>query len=98
MKLQDTVKLMNSPDYKERFRGEYFQLINRIDGLGAMLIKYRKGTLTFTPKCTLKMLDGQFESMIKYRTHLEQRAKIEEISLEEVIEAAGTSTTTGDDK
>lgn len=98
MKLSDTVSMMNSQDYKERFRGEYFQLINRIDGLGAMLIKYRKGTLSFTPKCTLKLLDAQFNSMIIYATHLKERAKIEEISLEEVIQASGTSTNIGVDK
>lgn len=86
MKLQDTIKGMTSQDYKERFRAEYFQLQNRIDGLGAMLIKYRKGTLTFEPKCTLKMLDGQFDAMKTYATHLSERAKLEGISLEEVAD------------
>ena len=86
MKLQDTIKGMTSQDHKERFRAEYFQLINRIDGLGAMLIKYRKGTLPFTPKCSIKLLDGQFNAMKMYATHLKERAKIEEISLEEIIE------------
>lgn len=85
MKLMDTVKMMNSEDYKERFRAEYFQLLNRIDCLGAMLIQYRKGTLTLTPKCSLKLLDGQFNSMITYHTHLKEIAKIEGISLDEVI-------------
>ena len=93
MKLTDTVKMMNSTDYKERFRAEYFQLINRIDDLGAMLIKYRKGTLTFEPKCTLKLLDGQFSSMKIYATHLTERAKIEGISLEETIEVPDGKTT-----
>ena len=85
MKLVDTVEMMSSKDYKERFRAEYFQLRNRIDGLGAMLIKYRKGTLTFEPKCTLKLLDGQFRAMIIYATHLSECAKIEGISLDEII-------------
>ena len=49
-----------------------------------MLDKYRKGTLNFTPKCSIKLLDGQLSSMIIYKTHLEERAKIEDISLEEV--------------
>lgn len=85
IKLQDTVKMMNSDDYKERFRAEYFQLQNRIDGLGAMLDKYRKGTLTFTPKCSIKLLDGQFNSMKMYATHLKEISKIEGISLEEKL-------------
>ena len=85
MKLSETVTMMNSTDYKERFRAEYFQLKNRIEGLDKMLDGYRKGTLNFTPKCTIKMLDGQMNAMNMYRTHLEERAKIEEISLEEVV-------------
>lgn len=85
MKLQDTIKMMNSDDFKERFRAEYFQLQNRIEGLDKMLVDYRAGTLKFEPKCTIKMLDGQMRVMIMYRTHLEERAKIEGISLEEAI-------------
>lgn len=92
MKLSETVNMMNSTDYKERFRAEYFQLKNRIEGLDSMLDKYRKGTLNFTPKCTIKILDGQMNAMNMYRTHLEERAKIESISLEEVIETAKTVT------
>jgi hypothetical protein len=86
MKLSDTVTMMNSSDYKERFRGEYFQLDNRIEGLSNMTEKYRKGTLEFTPKCTQKLLDAQFNAMIIYATHLKERAKIEGISLEEVVD------------
>ena len=88
MKLSETITMMNSSDYKERFRAEYFQLKNRIEGLDKMLDGYRKGTLNFTPKCTIKMLDGQFNSMKMYKTHLEERAKLEDISLEEVVETA----------
>ena len=84
--------MMNSEDFKERFRGEYFQLQNRIVGLSAMLDKYRKGTLSFTPKCSIKLLDGQMRGMLIYKTHLEERAKIEGISLEEVIEIESSET------
>lgn len=83
MKLSDTVTMMNSADYKERFRAEYFQLHNRIEGLSRMLIDYRAGTLKFEPKCTIKLLDAQLNSMMIYRTHLEERSKIEGISLDE---------------
>jgi hypothetical protein len=86
MKLSDTIDMMNSKDFKERFRAEYFQLVNRIDGLGAMLIKYRKGTLNFEPKCTLKLLDAQFNAMKTYATHLKERAKLEGISLDEQVQ------------
>ena len=88
MKLTDTIEMMNSVDFKERFRAEYFQLTNRIDGLNNMLNDYRAGTFKFTPKCSIKLLDGQMRSMIIYRTHLEERAKIENISLEETIQVS----------
>ena len=89
MKLQDTIKLMNSTDFKDRFRAEYFQLTNRIDGLDTMLDGYRKGTLKFEPKCSIKLLDGQMRSMLMYKTHLEERAKIEDISLDEMVTVPG---------
>ena len=85
MKLADTVTMMNSTDFKERFRAEYFQLQNRIEGLDKMLDGYRKNTLTFTPKSSIKLLDGQMRAMIVYRTHLEERAKIEGIDLSDEI-------------
>ena len=87
MKLSDTATMMNSTNFKERFRAEYFQLQNRIEGLDKMLDGYRKGTLTFTPKSSLKLLDGQMRAMLSYKTHLEERANIEEIDLSEEIEA-----------
>ena len=83
MELKDTCELMISPDYKERFRAEYFQLENRINGLSAMLEKYKTGTLTFKPSCSYKLLHGQLTSMQMYRTHLKERAKIELIDLAE---------------
>ena len=85
MELKDTVKMMKDPDFKERFRAEYFQLDNRIKGLSGMLEKYRANKLDFEPKCSIKILDGQMSAMINYRTHLEQRAKIEGVDLEEPV-------------
>lgn len=85
MKLSDTVEMMTSEDFRERFRAEYFQLSNRIEGLSKMLENYRAGTLNFTPKCSIKLLDCQLNSMIIYKTHLEERARIEGISLEEPL-------------
>jgi hypothetical protein len=96
MKLSDTVDMMNSTDFKERFRAEYFQLSNRVDGLSSMLEKYRKGTLTFTPKCSLKLLDNQLNSMIIYKTHLKERANIEGISLDETVTPIPSSTNPGE--
>ena len=40
MKLTDTIELMQSNDYKDRFRAEYYQLENRCNGLKTMLDKW----------------------------------------------------------
>ena len=37
--LKDTVDLMNSSDYKERFQAEYLQTKNRYNKLHKMLVK-----------------------------------------------------------
>ena len=55
MKLIDTVEMMNSENYKERFRAEYFQLDIRINELSNMLEKYKEGTLAFTPSCSYEV-------------------------------------------
>ena len=82
MKLIDTIYLMGSNDYKERFLAEYLQLKIRIEGLRAMLIKYRNNELDFTPKCSYELLYMQMLNMESYLTLLKQRAEIEEISLD----------------
>ena len=42
MELKDTVEMMNSGDYKERFKAEYQQNIIRYQKLVAMLEKWDK--------------------------------------------------------
>lgn len=86
MQLIDTINLMDSDDFKDRFRAEYFQLDNRINGLYTMLEKYRKGTLNFAPKCDIKTLDAQLAAMIQYRKLLVFRAQLENIDLTEPAE------------
>ena len=81
MKLNETVELMNSVDYKERFIAEYLQLKIRIDGLANMLFKYRNDMLPFTPSCSYDLLNGQLKAMEMYCGYLEERAAIEGIEL-----------------
>lgn len=83
MNLSETVEMMNSSDYKERFRGEYFQLKTRMNGLGAMLKKYKEGTLNFKPSCTYDLLNSQLRVMTQYKMTLEERAKVEGINLDQ---------------
>lgn len=82
MKLNETVEMMNSADYKERFKAEYLQLKIRMNGLSAMLEKYKAGTLPFTPSCSYDLLNGQLKSMGLYASYLEDRAKVENITLD----------------
>ena len=81
MDLKDTVNLMLSGNYMERFKAEYYQLNKRIAGLQGMLIKYRQGTLDFVPNCSYDLLHTQLVYMEVYRDILEERAKIENIDL-----------------
>ena len=81
MKLTETVEMMNSADYKERFRAEYLQLKIRMDGLSTMLDKYKAGTLNFTPSCSYDLLNSQLRVMTQYAMTLEERARIENINL-----------------
>lgn len=87
MKLQDTIDMMNSSDYTDRFKAEYFQLKIRLEKLADMLAKYKAGTLPFTPKCSYAALDAQRMTMYLYLLQLEKRADVEGISLKaDIIE------------
>lgn len=81
MELKDTIEMMQSGDFKERFKAEYFQTKIRYDKLHAMIIKYEAGTLTFEPKCKIDILKEQASHMGKYLYTLEVRAEIEGITL-----------------
>ena len=81
MELKDTVELMTSADYKERFKAEYAQTKIRYDKLHAMIVKYEAGTLNFDPTCPLELLKKQASAMGAYLFALEVRAQIEKIEL-----------------
>ena len=81
MELKDTMLLMQSGDFKERFKAEYFQLKIRRSGLKNMLDKWKNGTLEFVPMCPFHLLQKQLLVMDEYLEVLEERAKIEDINL-----------------
>ena len=81
MELKDTIEMMQSADYKERFKAEYHQTKVRYDKLHKMLVKADAGTLDFTPSCPLGLLREQKAAMGKYLYCLEVRAQIEKIEL-----------------
>ena len=81
MVLKDTIDLMASEDYKERFLAEYQQLKIRYDGLCNMIDKWDKNELTFTPTCPRSTYNLQLSAMEDYLTVLEARAVMEGIEL-----------------
>lgn len=81
MDLKDTIELMQSGDYKERFKAEFYQVRERRARLVEMLAKWDNGTLGFEPKCTFEMLCTQRDIMSAYCSILRERAKIEGITL-----------------
>lgn len=81
MELKDTVEMMTSSDYEERFKAEYYQLKLRYDKLALMITKWDEGTLEFEPSCSRTLLDRQLYHMRMYMIDLETRAKTEGIDL-----------------
>lgn len=81
MELKDTIGLMNSVDYKDRFRAEYWQTKIRYDRLDKMCCCYEAKKLNFTPNCSLELLTEQKRHMGDYLHCLRVRAAIEEIEL-----------------
>jgi hypothetical protein len=81
MELKDTIELMQSEDYKERFKAEYFQVKIRLEKLYEMLVRYDAGTLGFTPDCSIQLLKDQLSIMRDYLFALQVRAEIENIKL-----------------
>ena len=79
--LIDTALLMTSPDYKERFLAEYYQLETRYEKLKAMVNNWDNGTLSFTPTCPRSLYDLQLRAMKDYLTVLETRALIEGVTI-----------------
>ena len=90
MELKDTIEMMQSADYKERFKAEYYQTKIRYEKLkafnnkieAARITRYEKNELVM-PKhdCPDDMLREQQRLMGEYLHILELRAIIEGIEL-----------------
>ena len=78
--LAKTCEGMVSPDYKERFKAEYLQLKNRLEGLKRMLDAWDNGKLTFTPTCPRTIYNDQVRGMELYLNVLTVRAAMEHIT------------------
>lgn len=81
MELKDTIELMCSENYEDRFIAEFWQTCIRHDKLLNMICKYEAGTLEFEPKCPIDILKRQKRIMFKYLLCLAMRAEIENVNL-----------------
>ena len=79
--LSQTVELMTSSDYKERFKAEYAQVVVRYERLKDMLEEWDNGTLRFEPSCPRSTYNMQIKAMTDYIAVLEARAVMEHIVL-----------------
>ena len=84
MELKDTVEMMNSEDYKERFKAEYCQTVIRYRKLKNMLDRWDNGDLNFMPTCPRSTYNMQIRAMTDYIAVLEARAVMENIELPEL--------------
>lgn len=82
MELKDTVNLMCSDDYKERFKAEYWQLRIRIKKLSKFLDEHENSYSKRLKSPSLLYM--QLAYMISYKNILEQRAIIDDIELGEM--------------
>lgn len=81
MELKDTIDLMTSDDYKDRFKAEYRQTMIRYSKLYTMLHDWKNGTLEFTPRCPMELYEKQLKAMEDYIQVLVKRAELENIKL-----------------
>ena len=79
--LSQTIDMMTSHDYKERFRAEYAQVVIRYKKLKSMLEKWDAGNLNFNPTCPRSTYNIQIKAMTDYIAILEARAVMEHIIL-----------------
>lgn len=81
MELKDTSVMMNSSDYKLRFKAEYYQVVIRYQKLKKMIEKWDSGTLEFEPTCPRSTYNMQIKAMTDYIAVLEARAVMENVQL-----------------
>lgn len=80
----DTIDMMMSEDYKERFRAEYYQLVIRYRRLKSLLDNWDNDSLNFSPTCPRSTYNMQIKVMTDYIAVMEARAVMEGIVLDPI--------------
>jgi len=81
MELKDTVELMTSADWKDRFTAEYLQTKIRYEKLHKMIVKREVGKCDFLTPIPLDSWIAQAHHMGEYLHELEKQAVIHGIDL-----------------
>lgn len=81
MELKDTIELMTSSDWKDRFKAEYLQTKIRYEKLHALIVKREVGELDFLTPIPLDSWKTQANHMGLYLYELEKQAVIHHIEL-----------------
>ena len=73
--------LLQSDDYKERMRGEYYFVKGKYEKLHRMIVKREAGKLDFKPTLSIEQWKAQASAMGNYLYQLEVAAYTEDIEL-----------------
>jgi len=84
MELKDTIELMNSSDWKERFMAEYLQTKIRYEKLHNLIVKREVGKHGFNTPILLESWKTQAHHMGLYIFELEKQAVLHGIELPKV--------------
>ena len=84
MELKDTIELMNSSDWKERFMAEYLQTKIRYEKLHNLIVKREVGKHGFNTPISLESWKTQAHHMGLYIFELEKQAVLHGIELPKV--------------
>lgn len=79
--LNETISMMQSEDYKERFKAEFWQTAIRYKKLATMLEAWDAGKIDFEPTCPRSTYNLQIKAMTDYLAVLEARAVMEGVEL-----------------
>ena len=84
MTLSDTIRLMQSEDWKDRFVAEYLQTKIRYEKLHKLIIMREVGKVAFDTPIPLESWKTQAQHMGLYLYELEKQAVLHNIPLPEV--------------
>lgn len=77
----DTVRLMQSPSYRDRFIAEYIQLTIRKDALARFVEREMSSDIPAATSEGLELMKHQVSVMIEYQEILRRRAALEQIEI-----------------